>query len=208
MSNFKNGFTIIELIVSIAIFAFMTAFIIAKYGTFNQNTLLVNMAYDMALTVRTAQSYGLSVKSTGTGNYNAPYGIHFAVGDNTHFKLFADTNLGLGQKKLKYDSAPNDESITTYALTSGATIESICLGSDVSTACTASTGTKLTGSGAFLDVLFKRPNPDAIFCSSNEHDCATAANSSSIATITLVSSDGTNKQVVVIRKNGQISINN
>jgi prepilin-type N-terminal cleavage/methylation domain-containing protein len=64
----QKGFTIIELVVSVAIFAFMTAFLVARYGTFNQGVLLTNLAYDVALTIRNAQSYGLNVKSLPAGD--------------------------------------------------------------------------------------------------------------------------------------------
>ena len=209
-----KGFTIIELVISVAIFAFMTALVISKYGTFNQNTLLVNVAYDMALTVRTAQSYGLSVKSVdGSNTFNVPYGVHFDMSSRTKFVFFVDNN-----KNYKYDPSNGisaDEAITTYTLNSSATILSICLGSDPIN-CTS------LGPNDSLDVTYKRPNPDAQFnCFSSSNPAPTVCSvinlvgtnnsnpiSQPVAFITIQSSDKTNSQIVAIRKNGQISVGN
>jgi len=194
-----KGFTIIELIVSIAIFAAMTALVIAKYGTFNQSTLVTNVAYDMALSVRTAQTYGLSVKSSNSSlnSFDAAYGIHFdsTPANQNKFVFFADTDTppnGL------YDSQP-DEAITTYSLNQNTKITSICLGSVYSSCNSNNIVTS-------LDVTFKRPNPDAIFCAKG--NCQDQLNSQSIAFVTISSSDGSYKQVVYIRKNGEISVEN
>ena len=47
---------------TVAIFIFMTALVVANYGSFNDGTLLTSMSYDVALALRGAQSYGLNVK--------------------------------------------------------------------------------------------------------------------------------------------------
>ena len=212
----KKGFTLIELIVSIAIFAAMTALVIAKYGTFNQNTLLTNMAYDMALTIRTAQTYGLSVKSSDSNanNFSGTYGVHFDMNNPTQFVFYSDKN-----GNNVYDDTVN-ETITKYTLTQGAKIFSICMSTDVS-ACDASHTAGQNTSNA-LDIIYKRPNPDAqAYCVSSSvptSPCSiinvvSSANplnpiNSPIAVITIQSSDGTNKQIVVVRRNGQISVGN
>ncbi len=199
----SKGFTLIELVVSIAIFAFMTVLVLSRYGTFNQNTLLTNMAYDMALTVKTAQTYGLSVKSADgvSNNFNSAYGVHFDMANPTQFIFFTDID-----KNGYYDTG---EDITKYTLTSGAKILRICLASDMS--CTS--GIKL-GSKDILDVEYKRPNPNAILdCIGYDGAagaCPIGRNSMTqpVAFITLTSSDGSNTQMVVIRRNGQISVGN
>jgi len=212
ISTFSRGFTMIELIVSVAIFAFMTALVIARYGSFNQGTLITNLAYDTALTIRTAQSYGLSVKSvdSNTNTFSASYGVHFDMSTPTQYVLFADKdNSGT------YDSS---EAITTYTLTSGGKISAICLGSTYSADCSG--GTNVTGNNT-LDITYKRPNPDSIFyclATANVSDIANplSCNNGSlvnpvtlpIAFITISSSDGTNNQIIFVRRNGQISVGN
>ena len=90
----KKGFTVIELVISVAIFVFMTALMIAKYSNFDQSVLLTDVAYDTALTIRTAQAYGTSVKGAGTTvvSFQNAYGVHFDTGSPTQMILYADTN--------------------------------------------------------------------------------------------------------------------
>ncbi len=194
-----KGFTIVELIISIAIFALMTALVVARYGSFNQNTLLTNVAYDMALTIRTAQTYGLSVKSVGgdSDSFGSAYGIAFDLNDRTHFTLFADTN-----NNGVYDEN-SGEAITKYTLTQGVTISNMCLAADISGCST---------SGAFVgatqfDIVYKRPNPNAVFNLISAGDIQRNQGFPA-AFISLTSSDGTHTEVVYVRKNGQISVGN
>ncbi len=213
---------------SIAIFAVMTALVVARYGTFNQTTLLTNIAYDMALTIRTAQSYGLSVKSSDSAanSFNTAYGVHFDMNQPTKFTLFIDAN-----KNGYYDptSPGTDQAITTYTLTSGATISGICLAAAQSS-CQSRSPDLLgpndvldIGPNDVLDITYRRPNPDAnMFCVPNSSPgpgigCSVISNVSTtgsnpvtqpIAFITLRSSDKSNTQVVIVRRNGQISVNN
>ena len=94
----NRGFTLIELVITIAIFAAMTTYLLAKYGKFNQSLLLTNLAYDVALTIRTAQSFGLNVKAVTTNaeyvtpSFDFPYGAHFDSRStkNKSFIFFAD----------------------------------------------------------------------------------------------------------------------
>jgi prepilin-type N-terminal cleavage/methylation domain-containing protein len=195
-----KGFTIIELIVSIAIFAGMTALVIARYGTFSQSTLLTNMAYDVALLVRTAQTYGLSVKSVqvaGTDVFNRSYGLHFDMAQTNKIVFFTDANFN-----LTYNSG---EELSTYTLTQGARISQICLGSDASS-CTPLDPTNT------LDVTYKRPNPNAIvYCLNGVTPCTSISTNPitlPVVLLTLVSSNGTYTQTVYIRRNGQISVGN
>jgi prepilin-type N-terminal cleavage/methylation domain-containing protein len=197
-----KGFTLVELIVSIAIFAVMTALVIARYGTFNQNTILTNMAYDMALTMRTAQTYGVSVKSASVSGsadaFGSAYGIRFPSNDGasrTHFRLYS-YSIGTdasGQATYTADPQP----ITTYTVTQGATISQICFGTDP-TQCTA---TKLVNSDQ-LDIIYRRPNPNAIFMVNN------VSVVQPIAFISVTSQDGTKTETIYVRKNGQISVGN
>ena len=185
--SFKNiqGFTLVELVVSIGIFALMTTLLLAKYGTFNQGIILTNLAYDVALTVRNAQSYGLNVKSAPTAgenfssDFNYSYGVHFSSNSNT-FTFFKDADNYL------YDN-PTLEKISDSVMKRNSKISALCVGTV--TACS---------SVSTLDVVFKRPNPDAII---------NGVSSNSYAEITLQGSDGSIRKVVV-RSTGQIAVQN
>lgn len=184
----QSGFTVIELIVSVAIFAFMTAFLVAKYGNFNENILLTNVAYDVALAVRTAQTYGLNVKSAPTAGgerysteFGIPFGIHADRGGNT-IKFFAD-----GTTDKKYTTPSSDVLITTNTLPSGITISDLQLGDGI-----------VNTSHAILDTTFKRPDPKAVIAGD-------AGAIHPYAEIILRKGTGPLKKVI-IRSTGQISV--
>jgi prepilin-type N-terminal cleavage/methylation domain-containing protein len=190
----KRGFTLIELMVTVSIFVFMTALMLAKYGNFNQSVLLTNLAYDVALTVRMAQTYGLSVQGQSQ-NFQYAYGIDFcgssAASDckspntsNQQIVLFIDRNSN-GVYDLG-DLLP----ISTYNIKRGATVSQICISeSDCS-------GNKVNYAG----ISFMRPNPDAIICASGS--C-----SITYIKITVQATDG-NTRNIVVRHTGQVSVEN
>lgn len=197
----KKGFTLIELIVALAIFAFMTAFILAKYGTFNQGTILTNTAYDVALVIRDAQSYGLNVQSapTGTTNFsntfNATYGIHIDTsqnnpGGNTKIILFSNTT-----SPLSVYSTNNSVLVSTYILGKNSKITDMCVGG-------GECNSGITPDPNILDITFTRPNPDAVITVAGN-----SANVYNFAQITLQATDGSIKKILVT-EDGQITVTN
>lgn len=201
----KAGFTLIELVITIAIFAAMTTYLLAKYGKFNQSLLLTNLAYDIALTIRTAQSYGLNVKSTASGDFNTPYGVHFDIGmvnHNTCFAFFADADGDSMYDQQEYcgESDQGGEKISLYSLKRGSIISNLKV-------CADETNPGWCDEDVdFIDITFKRPDPDAIIYS--EGSGLTNNNKRIIfAEITLQATDGTVKKIIV-RSTGQIAIIN
>lgn len=188
----KQGFTLVELVISVGIFAMMTALLIAKYGTFNQGILLTNLAYDVALTVRNAQSYGLNVKSAirDENQFGYPYGVHFAKGSDTFifFNDIHDLNDPSDPPDFRYSGSLED--ITISKMKRSVVVSDLCVGTP-SNCATAST----------LDVAFQRPNPDAIITG----DSPTPHYS--YAEITLLGTDGSVRKIVV-RSTGQIAVQN
>lgn len=182
-ANKCKGFTLIELMVTVGIFALMTALLLAKYGTFNQGLLLTNLAYDVALTIRNAQSYGLNVKSAVRDDnfFEYPFGVHFREGQQ--FIFFADKNI---PPNYSYDGSSEDLSITN--IKGASKIDDICSGTE------SSCDNGITK----LDIIFKRPDPSAIIMTD-------ISSSQSYAEITLKASDGSVKKVI-IRKTGQITV--
>ena len=59
----KAGFTLIELLVSIAIFIIITSVAVWNNSQFNSTILLTDLGYEIALSVRQAQVYGITVKA-------------------------------------------------------------------------------------------------------------------------------------------------
>ncbi len=181
-SKKRKGFTLIELMVSVSIFAMMTALLVTKYGNFNQSVLLTNLAYDIALTIRTAQTYGLSVqgnKVTGSPiTFQNAYGVYFTTdsGQDQKVIFFADRN-----NDGKYSS---DESISTYYIKRGAKISNIC----ADTQCGA----------LYASVTFLRPSPDAKICILTSCDLP-------YLKIVVQATDGGTRNII-IRKTGQVSV--
>jgi len=213
----RAGFTLVEMMVCIAIFAMMTALLVAKYGNFNQSVLLTDLAYDTAITVNTAQTYGLSVQSSNVGagsSFNYAYGVEFCANPaasgcgsvsnggttinlyNNLLVLFADANINgsiIGDGI--YNTGDIQESL--YTITRGAVISSICVSNANGNDCPNSTNVTR------LDITFKRPNPDAAICI-NGIPC-TASNGYPYAKITIKGTDGSTRQVIV-RGTGQVSV--
>lgn len=182
----------------------MTALIISRYGAFNQGTLMTNLAYDVALSIRTAQSFGVSVK--GTENTGAAFNQTFTNAYGVHF----DKTTSSPGVFYTYIDANNDgfyaspaEWYSTYTLKQGASVSSLCVGADGQT-CTV-------GNLSSLDVSFRRPDPSAILCataSDSTKSCGNGTVAYNFAKIVLTSSDGQSSRTVMIRGNGQISVLN
>ncbi len=199
----QRGFTLIEMLVSVAIFTVMTTYLIVKYGTFNQGILLTNTAYDMALTMRQAQNYGINTQQAQTGDFSQGFGVSFStlnpvgvtpqnpvgttvIPNNKSFVFFPDIHMN----DLRYSNASGEGAVRTlYILRRGVRVQSLCAGaSDVS----CSTVNE-------LHVGFKRPNPAAIISTQSDTNLA-------YAKITISSEDGSLSRDIVVRRFGQISV--
>ncbi len=208
-----KGFTIIELLISLAIFAFMTAFLVAKYGNFNQGILLTNLAYDVAITLRNAQSYGINVRNRTNLNedgYIYGFGVHFDSNSNTvdgviprqQMIFFADAPIDTGGENLYYNGVYDrlsGEAISIFTIKNGSYISSVCTG-DKPENCNSSNSTN----GDTVDITFVRPDPNAIITTVDSNGIGSKK---TYAEIVLKSSSGLTKKVVV-RSTGQITVEN
>lgn len=209
MMLMNRGFTTVELLVSLAIFIVMTSLVVTKYGNFNQSTLLTDTAYDVALTLRLAQSYGLSVKNASAAgsaaNFSYPYGLDFNTGTAascgsvssapTTLVLFADSNPAVTPDGL---CGANDAAISTAVLTRGARLSAMCAGSDVDNCHLQS------NQASRMFVSFIRPNPEAVICGIRSNGQSMGC-TNAYAEITIAGSDGSTR-VITVRQNGQISV--
>ncbi len=157
-----RGFTLIELLVVTSIFVVITSIGLVGYQQFSSRTLLTSLAYDIALSVRQAQSFGLSVRgNVKADEFNIWYGLHLDPNDNTSYVLFADAN----RDKL-YDNGGKPcggECVDRFVLGRGYTISDIC--------ATRTTGSTICTSDnvglSYIDIMFARPNPTAIILDNN-----------------------------------------
>lgn len=188
IKNLKfNGFTLVELLVSVAIFVTITTVVLVRHSQFSGTILVENLAYDIALSVRKAQVFGLSIKESSTG-FNAGYGVHFDEDSNNSYIFFVDKpELVTGVGNQKYDGS--SEKIETLTLKGGNTISKFCALSGETQKCSPSI--------TYLDIIFERPNPEAIIKSNND--------TYSSAKITISSPQGMQWNIEVT-ETGQISV--
>jgi hypothetical protein len=119
---------------------------------------LDNLAQDVALSIRLAQSYGLNVRGDGSGAFEASYGVHFdkATVNPAEYIIYRDTNRG---PDFKYDVSGIE--LERFFIGTGYTIADVCLVDSVGvdSDCFFADGAELDA----IDVAFDRPKPDANF---------------------------------------------
>lgn len=190
----NHGFTLIELLVVTAIIVIVSAVVLANQNKFGGQVLLQNFAYDVALSIRQAQVYGLAVKgATTTSNIIFPtaYGIHFDIAKPTTYDLFAD-------RIQKNGIEDTGENVQTMNIRRGYSISSLCINGVLP--CNADS----------IDIIFQRPEPDALISwknsSSGSHNClGSSAECATFAKVVLTSPRGDTMSVTV-NNNGQITV--
>lgn len=182
------GFTLIELLVVMGIMIVITSLVLARYSQFNGVVLLRALAYNVALSFREAQTFGISGRSVG-GTFAYRYGVYIASASPTQYILFGDTN-----NNSAYEAS---EVITAYSMNAGYGFSEFCARLSNGVERCAS-----TGSIANLTIMFKRPEPDAVIRTNNmgPSDVYTQA------TVTMVSPTGATRSVTVTTT-GQIAVN-
>jgi prepilin-type N-terminal cleavage/methylation domain-containing protein len=151
----KRAFTVIELIVVIGIVSILSTVILANYNTAGGQILLRNLSYDVALSIREAQIYGISLRQLGGGGFGTGYGVHFAAATPQNYTLFGDkTSIGIPGNNV-YDGI--NEEVRTFSLGTGYSITDICI-----TTQTGADRCASRGEVSSVDIAFQRPEPDAL----------------------------------------------
>lgn len=204
--RYSRGFTVIELLVVTIIIVLITGFILFRHQGFNSSTLLRSLAYSVALSVRQAQVYGVSVRESaaGSGSFVQGYGVYFGnsgLVDNSHYLIFADANAN-----GRYDAG---EELPRFTIGNGKgtdyRIGNFCAHTIAgANHCGVLGGTTITS----LTVYFRRPNPDACFATSQSPGaCAAgAAQVYDYAYIDLQAVGTTDVRTVKITSTGQIAV--
>lgn len=224
----QGGVTLVELMVVIFIFILMSGVILFNYGKFRSSTSIQNLADDIALSIRKAQSYAIGVRGSDSV-FDLGYGIHFSLnsvteyyaGSNKLFVLFADVNPNntydyvSGSETCSKPISKN-ECLEALGITSADQITSIFLG--------ISDKDQSIGGKDSLDIVFNRPNPEPIFCYRKDNsggglggpkeagDGGEQSSSCEKVTISYVKilisniADNTIAKTITVWNNGQISV--
>ncbi|MBX4211123.1 prepilin-type N-terminal cleavage/methylation domain-containing protein [Candidatus Parcubacteria bacterium] len=205
-TSLSAGFTMLELAAVLAIMTILMSVFYFNFRAYNSNSLVTNLAYEIALNIREAQTYGLDVKVIGPGlGFDTGYGVYFKASTPTSYIFFTDRN-----KNAQYDATPIDEQLKTVNLTIGSKIYAICVTHNNSDKCSTDQGlgSKITD----MTISFLRPNPDAIVRHNRLTDVQpqkpTDKDQYSSAKIIISSADESRKKTIVVTGTGQVSIPN
>jgi hypothetical protein len=214
--NQKSGFTIAELMVVGAIFAVITGIVVFRYGDFNSNILVTNMAYEIALTARQAQVFGLGARGfneSGANTFQFPYGLFINMNDGSgdeegetkQFIFFVDRSAegtsGYGRCSANSSGGTctcgnvEDECTEQVKIRQNIKITELRVGDSVNQVCE-------TNPVEQLAITFKRPSPEARIVNQG-----TGETDKEFAQIKIeTNSSSVDPAYVMIRKTGQISV--
>lgn len=151
ISHKSFGFTLVELMVSISIFAVITAVVLIRNNEFNSGILFSNMVYEIALSIREMQTYGITVRASDTGTFQNGYGVYFNSSETEKNSLvqFTDIPNVSGVRNQSYDNPA--EKLFKLNLKPGNFIEEIKV-CDSGNVCSQVSEVAIT---------YVRPEPDA-----------------------------------------------
>lgn len=207
-----KGFTLIELMIAITIMMIMTSVVLFNYNRFNESSLLNTFAYDMSLTIRQAQVYGVASRegknsqssaigvnnaSDSLTNFTGGYGVHFDSSKTSGvipLKLFIDTPTENQDDDTFVGNGKFDEGVD-FTLQS----YSFQRGIKISQICATVAGSVENCNFQQLDITFHRPDPEAIIPVADDVFASSAR-------IVLQNADTSISKSVVVYSTGQISV--
>ncbi len=209
-----RGFTLVEMVVVLAIIVIITTIALLGQSSFNRSLILTDTAYTIAFSVREAQALGISSRAFN-GIQNAGYGLHFIAGNSKSYNLFADTNPGQSGNVQSTsvcpghavgsgpESKPGDcvqtlpgEIVRTYTLNNGFKVSGFC-GTDAATG-----NPRCNDNLDSIDILYLRPNTQSIITGLRSGTRVPLTD----ATIRVTSPAGDAERCVYVSKVGQVSV--
>ncbi len=211
-----RGFTLVEMVVVLAIISVITGIALMSQSTFNRSLLLTNTAYTVALSIRQMQSLGLSSRVFDTVQ-NTGYGVHVAAATPESYLLFADisntpgsipANCVTGTPDTPEEKPGNclydtdgtpDGIVETFSFSRGYTISRFCGNVNTSTRyCSTDSVSPLSA----LDIAFVRSNTEI---AANGYRNGVWVPFVS-AEIYISSADGTSERGICVSRVGQVSV--
>ncbi len=182
----SKGFTIIEIVVVIAIILVIFTISIANFPAIKLQFALLRTTYKFAQDLRTAQNLALSANQysnpTGQCSKVAGYGIYIYTPQNQQYSMYADNNTS-GNANNQYDSGDcfAQQIISTEP---GVVIKKIC---------------NVVGSNVSID--FSPPDPTTTITT-------LAAGQTEVDVVFALSSDLTQTKTVAVNTAGLIEVEN
>jgi prepilin-type N-terminal cleavage/methylation domain-containing protein len=150
-SEYKGGFTLIEVTVVIVIFSILSAISIVNYRGFDNSVKLKNQAMNVALAIKLAQTKAFSSRETAGG---VPYGVYLDTIDASYMNK-SNSFIDMDKDRI-FDAGDTILTNDQIVLESGYTISKIC--ADNGSGCM----NPLNETKLFISYL--RPNVDAKIC--------------------------------------------
>ena len=214
-----GGFTLVELIIVLFLIVLITFVVITSQSQYNRSLILTNTAYTVALSIREAQSLGLSSR-TFNSVQNAGHGVNFNESDMTKYRVFGDVlktpgayggcpqgTVGTPEEKqgncLYDDDANKTEVLNTFSLNRGFSIKDFCgiRTSNGNLICAATTGTTDWRS---MNIVFLRPNTESIMTMISSTGSTVGLNCAIIWIDAPV--NGADPKCIVVSQTGQVSV--
>jgi len=188
-----NGFTIIEMLVTLSIVVIATGLVMLKYASFNSSVLLNNQAYAIGFDIRETQSISISVRGAG-GEFRQEYGMYFDISTPNQYQLFQDIG---DTKPVQYDDG--EEIGDPVIIDPRYTIVDIC-GTTLTNPIVRHCYSEGDGYPANVSVAFARPDFEAVMYGDNMGQL-------SVAEITIAGDiDSTFSKTILVSNTGQITI--
>lgn len=176
--------------VVLAIVGVLAVLAIVNQNTFNKSFLVTNTVYDLGLTLRSVETFGLSNKALNTSTIFTWYGIHFDAAHPNSFFVFADTTGGATCSGISLTCHSGDGIYQTtdpivqqYQIGNGVSISSICTTQPGNApVCTPTIGT--------VDVVYTRPFGQTLITSVTNGGPTITFSGNLKACITLTSASG------------------
>ncbi len=197
-----RGFTLAELLISVAIIAAVSTVVLVNFNAFDSTVLLKGEAYEIALSLRESQ-----VKSVGmvrnSGGFDYPYGMSFTAGSSV-YQAFVYKSATEYPKYSPCGAQSTDcaELITESDMERSMVVKEVCYVSSSPNTCTLLNR---------LDISFRRPEFSGIFYGLNTGNNGVDLSNATHVRIKLGSSRpgaDENMFVVEVSKLGQISVYN